>query len=282
MNSHMTSVGISLESNCNNISGNLSHMKRKLSSSSLLFPVHPHNVKSSSVCALALLLAGDIQMNPGPGNGSIFPCGLCGHPVICADQGVCCNECSVWHHKPCEDKGSREMEILNKSSVIWYCCKCDSLNVDSFTYNRVELYTSNAFIPLSDLDITLASVNSSVSFNQLFTSSPSISNGKPSRSKLGSVETETSQSFGTDTKDSKSINLPKDSNLRLLTANCCSVKELKSKFKAAADYVKPYIICGTESWLNGIKPGKEPNKKCIKNCEVFPDNFNFYRNDRIK
>ena len=79
---------------------------------------------------------------------------------------------------------SREMENLNRSSVIWHCCKCDSMNVDSFTYNSFELYTSNAFMPLSDLDITLDSANSSTSSNTLFTSSPSVSLGRVSLQKL--------------------------------------------------------------------------------------------------
>ena len=54
--------------------------------------------------------------------------------------------------------------------------------------------------------------------------------------------------------------LPKQTNLRLLTVNCCSVCEHKAEFLAGLDYVKPDLICGTESWLNGIKPGKEPSK----------------------
>ena len=32
--------------------------------------------------------------------------------------------------------------------------------------------------------------------------------------------------------------------------------------------MKPDIIRGTESWLKGIKPGKESDNNCIKNCEV--------------
>ena len=74
---------------------------------------------------------------------------------------------------------------------------------------------------------------------------------------------------------------PKKPNLRLLTVNCCSISEHKSEFCASLEYTKPDLICGTESWLKGIKPGKEPSKNAIKNCEVFPDSFNFFRNDRM-
>ena len=72
-----------------------------------------------------------------------------------------------------------------------------------------------------------------------------------SRSNLGSVETDIGRSAGSNTKDSGHINLPKDTNLRILTA-----------FKAAVDY-------GTESWLKGIKPGKEPDKNCTKTVKYF-------------
>ena len=51
---------------------------------------------------------------------------------------------------------------------------------------------------------------------------------------------------------SNHIELPKMSNLRLLTVNCCSFRENKSEFTAALDYIKPDIICGSESWLRGI------------------------------
>ena len=54
--------------------------------------------------------------------------------------------------------------------------------------------------------------------------------------------------------------LPKKTNLRLSTVNCCSIRDHKSEFIAALDYVKPDLICGTESWLKGVKPGKEPSK----------------------
>ena len=74
--------------------------------------------------------------------------------------------------------------------------------------------------------------------------------------------------------------LPRKTNLRLLNVNCCSIREHKQEFTAALDYVKPDIICGTESWLKGVRPGKPIESNAIKNCEIFPDNYIFHRNDR--
>jgi hypothetical protein len=45
-------------------------------------------------------------------------------------------------------------------------------------------------------------------------------------------------------------------------------------------YLKPDIICATESWLKVLKPGVNPTKDAIKSCEIFPPNYNVYRNDR--
>ena len=44
--------------------------------------------------------------------------------------------------------------------------------------------------------------------------------------------------------------------------------------------MKPDLICGTESWLRVIKPGKDPEKNTIKSREVFPHGFTVHRNER--
>jgi hypothetical protein len=47
-----------------------------------------------------------------------------------------------------------------------------------------------------------------------------------------------------------------------------SIKDKTSEFTAAVNYIKPDIICGTESWLKGEKPGKNPTKDAIKSSEI--------------
>ena len=64
-----------------------------------------------------------------------------------------------------------------------------------------------------------------------------------------------------------------------MTLNCRSINDKTSEFAAAVNYIKPDIICGTESWLKGVKPGKNPTKDAIKSSEVFPENYTAYRND---
>jgi hypothetical protein len=76
------------------------------------------------------------------------------------------------------------------------------------------------------------------------------------------------------------FDLPKKTNLRILTVNCRSIAEKTSEFRASLDYIRPDIICGTESWLSGVKPGQPPTRNAILSSEVFPSHYRAYRNDR--
>ncbi|CAC5407576.1 unnamed protein product [Mytilus coruscus] len=166
---------------------------------------------------LLILLGGNIEQNPGPREKqqSIYPCGLCDHPVTWKCEGVCCDDCDVLHHRSCIELCTADYELLERSNVQWLCCKCDSINminVSSFTFHNYELNTTKCYEPLSH--------------------------------------------------------------------NITSIKDKTSEFKAAVNYIKPDIICGTESWLKGEKPGKNPTKDAIKSGEVFPEGYTAYRNDR--
>ena len=265
-----------------NLLNNFASRKHKLRQDSLLFPQGVQNIHKQSALVLLLVLSGDIECNPGPRNASVFPCGYCDCPVNWSDQGVCCDECGVWHHKSCGDISSKEMEYLERSSVVWHCCRCDSVNVDSFTFNSYELYTTNFCSPLSNTDSSIDTLNSTTPFSPLHTSSPrSKKKSDSTSSKSHNGQSMETNSFADQTQNNKSDFLPNKTNLRLLTVNCCSVKEHKSEFIAALNYVKPDLICGTESWLRGVKPGKEPSKNAIKTSEIFPEDFIIHRNYRM-
>jgi hypothetical protein len=52
-----------------------------------------------------------------------------------------------------------EPEILERSNVQWLCCKCESINVSTFTFRSYmhELETSNIYEHLSNLNESLDS-----------------------------------------------------------------------------------------------------------------------------
>ncbi|CAC5356351.1 unnamed protein product [Mytilus coruscus] len=175
---------------------------------------------------LLILLGGDIEQNPGPREiqQSVYPCGLCDHPVTWKCESVYCDDCDIWHHRSCVELCTADYELLERSNVQLLCCKCDSINVSSFTFHNYELNSSNYYEPLSH----------------------NITKTKPEN----------------------------------INHQLKSIKDKTSEFKAAVNYTKPDIICGTESWLKGEEPRKNPTKDTIKSSEVFPEGYTAYRNDR--
>ena len=232
--------------------------------------------KNVTLSVIAILLSGDVHQNPGPNN--VHNCGICELPVTWTHKVMTCDSCDMWFHHTCVDIGSSEFEALNRPTVAWICPRCDSINCDSFTYRSYELDCSNSFLPLQQMS-SIESLTSPVRFAPIHTSSPKIS----SRFKLNSTNKSNrsaSQSPTTKSNNSSLFDVDKKTNLRILNVNCQSISSKKQELEAVLHYVKPDIVCGTESWLRGIKPGRVPTHDHIKSAEVFPDYYNVYRNDR--
>lgn len=237
----------------------------------LTLPVN--NRKGRAIILLSILLSGDVELNPGPGKQeSIYPCALCDHPVGWNHDGVCCDACDNWHHKSCIEMCTHDYELLNRPNVQWLCCKCESINISTFTFRSYELELTNVYEPISDTNITLESVSSA--FSPLKASSPKLKNNSQHS------QHRTHPSSERTTSSSNPYDIPTKRNLRVMTVNCRSIKDKRSELEAALHYLKPDVVCGSESWLKGIKPGKPPTKDAIKNSEIFPPNYHVYRNDR--
>jgi hypothetical protein len=60
-------------------------------------------------------------------------------------------------------------------------------------------------------------------------------------------------------------------NMRIMTVNCRSIKDKRAEFETTLHYLKPDIICATESWLKGVKPGVNLIKgfKIMQGCFKF-------------
>ena len=224
-----------------------------------------------------LILAGDIQLNPGPGNRSVYPCGVCEDPVTWKCRGIACDNCSVWYHGSCMELCTNDFTFLDKSNIQWLCHKCDSVNCDTFTFRSFSLICSNFYTPIADPNVTLESVNSV--FSPLKTSSPN--NPIKTHSKrhsssyhhVSSSKSPRPHNVKPNRLNSSSIyNLPNKNHLRIMTVNCQSITNKKAELETAINYIKPDIVCGTESWLNGN----------IKSCEVFPSNYSVYRKDQSR
>ena len=226
-----------------------------------------------SLYAIILLLSGDVELNPGPSTKSVYPCGICETEVTWQCKGICCDNCNIWFHHSCANLDSLEYLLLGRSNTQWKCPRCDSINVDSFTYNSLEISCYNSFAPLAQ-DGYRSSLDSisSEPFTPTHTSSPQHSNPtNRNRSKHGLPRKQNQQSPKSAVQNDSSIfDLPQKSNLRILNINCQSIQSKRSELHTMLQYIKPDIVFGTESWLS----------KSIASSEIFPSEYNVFRQDR--
>eukprot|EP00745_Piridium_sociabile_P040062 TRINITY_DN76314_c0_g1_i2.p1 TRINITY_DN76314_c0_g1~~TRINITY_DN76314_c0_g1_i2.p1 ORF type:complete len:1167 (+),score=240.29 TRINITY_DN76314_c0_g1_i2:25-3525(+) len=239
--------------------------RRQFQQAFSLSPVTPH--QSRSLCLLTLLLAGDIHSNPGPRAASTYPCGFCDQHVGWSVRAVCCDECSIWYHLSCLEMCTRDYSVLQRSNVSWQCCKCDTMNIHSFTFRSFEI-SSNYYDPIADESLTSEVV--SPTFKPMFTSSPRSVHSRPSSETSGQRSQNPSQRASSTQTSSSIYDLPKKTNLRIMSLNCQSIVQKGPDLKTSIQYIKPDVICGCESWLNAK----------VESSEIFPDEYQVYRKDR--
>ena len=67
-----------------------------------------------------IILAGDIEMNPGPKT----ECRLCKKYCKATDKYINCEECKIRFHASCTNLGESEMMDLESGNGSWYCTDC--------------------------------------------------------------------------------------------------------------------------------------------------------------
>ena len=222
------------------------------------------NCKNFTLLLLILLQAGDIEPNPGPRGkqATAFPCGLCETPVTWTCEGVCCECCNIWHHKSCIELCTEDYELLQKSNVQWICCKCESINVTSFTYHTYELDSSNYYEPPTYPESIMDSFTSTTAFNPIKTSSPKSHqnvSGIPSR-----------HSSTKETTGPAMYNISNKNNLRILTVNCRSIRDKKSRIPCNTKLHKTRYCTGYRIMAKRNKTRKKRNQRCNKIMRNFP------------
>jgi len=66
-----------------------------------------------------LVLAGDVDTNPGP---TKYPCVVCYKLVNSSQRGIYCDACDAWLHTRCISMSNEEYSVLRHSDQPW-CCK---------------------------------------------------------------------------------------------------------------------------------------------------------------
>ena len=71
--------------------------------------------------AIILILAGDIEVNPGPS----FQCGVCKNTVKASDRIVESEDCKKRFHASCSKLGVKDLETFKAGNETWYCRNCE-------------------------------------------------------------------------------------------------------------------------------------------------------------
>lgn len=230
--------------------------------------------------SLLLTLGGDVELNPGPRQRSIFPCGYCEIAVTWSNaKALCCDECDVWYHGTCIEICSEDFDRFAHSNVVWICGKCHTHNHSNALFHSYELETSNQFAPLSSspsiLNRSISSLNGN--FSPTSHSSP-VSHGVRQTCRppsLSSVDTSTDVSCNDSPVGAhapKNLVSPKGKNWRTLIINCNSAPGKRAEIAHLIDYTQPDALLMTETKVDDT----------VSSAEFMPLNYKVYRKDRKK
>ena len=196
--------------------------------------------------SLLILLAGDIETNPGPRRPK-YPCGEC-HKACTSYRGakasILCNTCDSWFHADCAHISDEIFDTLGRTDLPWECCKCGVPNLSTSLFDTI----------LVGSEYESSSISSCLS-----------------ATRLSSVDSEVGSPIAQSSPSKPDTVRKLPSTLRSLVINFQSVFKKREEFWCLVDATKPDIIIGSETWLN-------PEKGA---AEFFPPNYSLYRKDRI-
>ena len=111
---------------------------------------HSRNFKYFVIAAL-MLLAGDVNPNPGPVK---YPCSMCKKPVAKNHRALQCDQCDSWVHIKCDNPPMTPKEygkFTTNTNLSWECPSCKLPNLTDSFFSENSLNLSNSFSALSDL-----------------------------------------------------------------------------------------------------------------------------------
>ena len=195
-----------------------------------------------------------------------YPCGYCHRNLTWNHKALCCDECNIWYHQSCLGLGIQKLNHSSNASLSWICCKCDTPNISSFTFHSYDLECSNQFINLAD--ITDHNLDESLNFQNFL---PNLTSS-PKPKSISTTKSEPNDSSVTNNTQSPIYPVKENrTNLRILTINFQSLRNKIQELWAILDYIKPDVVCGTETWLDDT----------ILDAELFPTHiYKPYRKDR--
>ena len=249
-------------------------------------PIPPHIKFKSFIMwhigiQILLLLAFDIEVNPGPVKD---PCGICSKAVTWSDKGVNCSDCEVWFHASCVHMRTIVYD-LEQSGVPWHCWNCGLPNFSSEIFANVPADSIHPSLQNISRASSLTTTSSVHPPSPLSTSEETSSDLSPGRNNQTPplfstpIHSVSPPNFKTPpNQDPSSKNSPSrrpatvkhNKSLRTIVLNFQSIRNKKASLLNLIDSANPDLIIGSETWL---KPTEHSS-------EFFPPNYVVYRKDR--
>ena len=229
---------------------------------------------------ILIILAGDIEMNPGPR----FQCGLCKKYCKASDRLLECEECEKRFHASCSNLSDNELVRIESGDGAWYCtnCKadcglcsgavlkghkavrCDSC--DMWIHNECSFIAETQYEIVNNTNCTWICPKC-----EFFNFSDSFFGEQ--------VNLETENRFVPLTKEKKDRSSPCGINkssfisgLKFISMNINSIRGKKLELLAFLDFHQPHVVAIQETKIDSS----------IATSELFPETcpYSVYRKDR--
>ena len=229
---------------------------------------------------ILIILAGDIEMNPGPR----FQCGLCKKYCKASDRLLECEECEKRFHASCSNLSDNELLRIESGDGAWYCtnCKADCGlcsgavlkghkavqcdNCDMWIHNECSFIAETHYETVNNTNCTWICRKC-----EFFNFSDSFFGEQ--------VNVETENRFVPLTKVKKDRSSPCGTNkssfisgLKFISMNINSIRGKKLELLAFLDFHQPHVVAIQETKIDSS----------IATSELFPETcpYSVYRKDR--
>ena len=229
---------------------------------------------------ILIILAGDIEMNPGPR----FQCGLCKKYCKASDRLLECEECEKRFHASCSNLSDNELLRIESGDGAWYCtnCKADCGlcsgavlkghkavqcdNCDMWIHNECSFIAETQYETVNNTNCTWICPKC-----EFFNFSDSFFGEQ--------VNVETENRFVPLTNVKKDRSSPCGTNkssfisgLKFISMNINSIRGKKLELLAFLDFRQPHVVAIQETKIDSS----------IATSELFPETcpYSVYRKDR--
>ena len=227
---------------------------------------------------ILIILAGDIEMNPGPR----FQCGLCKNYCKASDRLLECEECEKRFHASCSNLSDNELLRIESGDGAWYCtnCKADCGLCSVLKGHKAVRCDSCDMWIHNECSFTAETQYETVNNTNCTWICPKCEFFNFSDSFFGEqVNVETENRFVPLTKEKKDRSSPCGTNkssfisgLKFISMNINSIRGKKLELLAFLDFHQPHDVAIQETKIDSS----------IATSELFPETcpYSVYRKER--